>query len=192
MNTETLQFAVIAKGAVFAIEEKSTQEGPKVFYFGAGWDNPNGPVDLDIVATLKTNGVVVAQSDLIYFGNRNAPGVALSEDNTTGEGEGDDEDIVIDTSKVPAHVTSIEIGLAAYGQGVDLNNAPNAHFRVCDGNEESSPQMADVTVGAAAVGDTVLHAFTLNRTDAGWTLENVATFHAKGNGSNAIQGFASL
>lgn len=186
-----MNFEIIEKGITFNIEEKSSQEGPKTFYFGAGWDNPNGPVDLDIVATLKRGGQVKSQSDLIYFSNRSAPGVELSEDNQTGEGEGDDESIVINTAEIPADVDSIEVGLAAYA-GADLHGAPNAHFRVCDGAEESSPQIADVVVNGANPGDTVLHAFRLNRGDTGWTLENMGGFHACGAGGGAIQGFAGL
>ncbi len=187
-----MDLVIIEKGATFELDVVSKQEGPKTFYFGAGWDNPTGPVDLDIVCALLTNGKLASNDNFVYFGNRNAPGVALSEDNTTGEGEGDDEDIVINTELVPADVDKIVIGLAAYA-GADLHSAPNPHFRVCDGSQEDSPQIGDVVVGGdASPGDTVLVAFTLIRADGHWTLENNAEFHAKGQGSNAIRGFGGL
>ena len=183
---------IIEKGTTFELSVKSKQEGPQVFYFGAGWDNPNGPVDLDIVCALLSDGKLVSNSDFVYFGNRNAPGVALSEDNQTGEGDGDDEDIVIDTSKVDSKIDKIVIGLAAYA-GADLHSAPNPHFRVCDGDNEQSEQIGDVVVGGdATAGDTVLVAFTLMRTSSGWALENNAEFHKKGQGTGAIQGFGAL
>jgi len=183
---------IIEKGATFELTVKSKQEGPKVFYFGAGWDNPNGPVDLDIVCALLTDGKLASNSDFVYFGNRFAKGVTLSEDNTTGEGEGDDEDIVIDTSKVDDKIDKIVIGLAAYA-GADLHSAPNPHFRVCDGDNEQSEQIGDIVVGGdATTGDTVLVAFTLMRTSDGWGLENNAEFHKKGQGTGAIQGFGAL
>jgi len=187
-----MELQIIEKGEQFVLDIASKQEGPKTFYFGAGWDNPNGPVDLDIVCALLTGGKLAVQSNFVYFGNRNAPGVALSEDNTTGEGEGDDEDIVIRTGDILPEIDKIVIGLAAYA-GADLHTAPNPHFRVCDGAEEQSPQMGDVVVrGAANPGDTVLVAFTLIRGPSGWTLENNAEFHAKGAGQQAIQGFGQL
>lgn len=129
----------------------------------------------------------------MYFGNRTAPGVQLSEDNTTGEGEGDDENIVINTALVASEINSIVIGLAAYA-GADLHSAPNPHFRVCDGSEEVSPQIGDVVVGDDAVsGNTVLKAFTLTRgQDGNWSLENNAEFHSMGQGSAAIQAFGAL
>jgi len=183
---------IIEKGATFELTVASKQEGPKVFYFGAGWDNPNGPVDLDIVCALLTDGKLASNSDFVYFGNRFANGVSLSEDNQTGDGEGDDEDIVIDTSKLDPKVDKIVVGLAAYA-GADLHSAPNPHFRVCDGNNENSEQIGDVVVtGGATAGDTVLVAFTLMRTSSGWALENNAEFHKKGQGTGAIQGFGEL
>jgi len=129
---------------------------------------------------------------LVYFGARTAPGVLLSEDNTTGEGEGDDESIVINTAEIPADIDSIEVGLVAYGNGVDMKNAPNAHFRICDGDSESSPEVAEINFGEAESGQTALQACRLVRDGAKWVLENLAEFHSKGNGSDAIQGFAAL
>ncbi len=188
-----MDIQVIEKGATLNLDIASkNQEGDKKkFYFGAGWDNPNGPVDLDIVAVALNDGKLKNQANLIYFGNRNAPGIALSKDNTTGEGEGDDESIVIDTSKLEDDVSSIVIGLAAYS-GADLNSAPNPHFRACDGDKEESEQIADVKAGAGAVGDTVLEAFRLDKTSDGWNMTNIGNFHNKGAGQAAIKGFANL
>ena len=187
-----MELTVIEKGVTFELDVVSKQEGPKTYYFGAGWDNPNGPVDLDIVCALLKAGKLSSQSDFVYFGNRNASGVALSEDNQTGEGEGDDESIVINTAEVDSGVDKIVIGLAAYA-GADLHSAPNPHFRVCDGSTEDSEQVGDVVVGGdTKPGDTVLVAFTLVRGDSGWSLENNAEFYQKGQGSNAIRGFGGL
>lgn len=187
-----MELQIIEKGTTFELDIVSKQEGAKQYYFGAGWDNPNGPVDLDIVCAALTDGKLANQSDFVYFGNRNASGIALSEDNTTGEGEGDDESIVIDTGSVAGSVNSIVVGLAAYA-GADLHSAPNPHFRVCDGSEESSPQVADVVVGGdAQSGNTVLVAFTLTRGQSGWELKNNAEFHSMGQGGDAIKGFGGL
>lgn len=183
---------IIEKGTTFELSIKSKQEGAKVFYFGAGWDNPNGPVDLDIVCALLIDGKLTSNDNFVYYGNRTAPGVSLSEDNTTGEGEGDDEGIVIDTSKLDDDVDKIVLGLVAYA-GADLHSAPNTHFRVCDGDNENSEQIGDVVFGSDTTpGDTVLVAFTLMRTSSGFVLENNAELHQMGNGKSAIDGFGSL
>lgn len=186
-----MSLQIIPKGETFQLDVVSKQSGPKSYYFGAGWDNPNGPVDLDIVCAMLVGGKLTGNDNFVYFSNRTAPGVNLSEDNTTGEGEGDDENIVIHTSELPADVDKVVIGLAAYA-GADFGNAPNPHFRVCDGTEESSEQIGDVVVGNGASGDTVLVGFALKRNGEGWELENVGEFHQKGTGVNAIQGFGGL
>ena len=186
-----MDIQVLQKGQTFELEIASKQEGPKSFYFGAGWDNPNGPVDLDIVCLKLRNSKLAKNEDLIYFSNRSQKGVQLSDDNTTGDGDGDDENIVISTDALDSDVDSVIVGLAAYS-GADFSNAPNPHFRVCDGHEETSLQIADVEVGSGAPGDTVLVAFALRRTDSGWNLEDIGEFYQRGTGTDAIKGFASL
>ena len=101
---------IVEKGSSINLDIASkNQSSDKQFYFGAGWDNPNGPVDLDIVCVLLTNGKLKQQKNLIYFGNRTVPGVQLSEDNTKGEGEGDDESIVISTSKIDDSIIALKL-----------------------------------------------------------------------------------
>ena len=187
-----MDFEIIGKDAVFELDVVSKQTGLKTYYFGAGWDNPAGPVDLDIVCAALVNGKLTEQKNFVYFGNRFAPGISLSEDNTTGEGDGDDESIVIDTDKLAPAIDSIVIGLVAYA-GADLSSATNPHFRVCDGSEESSVQIADVDLkGSAKSGDTVLVAFTLIKGANGWEMKNNAEYHSKGSGKAAITGFGNL
>lgn len=185
MNIEILE-----KGNSLNLDIASKSKSGE-FYFGAGWDNPNGPVDLDIVCVLLSEGKLLNEQNLIYFGNLSADGVQLSEDNTTGEGEGDDESIVISTSKLDSSIDGIVIGLAAYA-GADFSSAPNPHFRACDGNNEDSEQVADVKAGNGASGDTVLVAFKLDKSGDGWILKNVGDFHNKGAGKGAIKGFSEL
>lgn len=188
-----MELKIVEKGASLNLDiaSKNPTESPKTFYFGAGWDNPNGPVDLDIVCVALKDGRLQSQEDLIYFSNRSRPGISLSEDNTTGEGDGDDESIVINTSELSDGIDGLVIGLAAYA-GADFSNAPNPHFRACDGATEQSEQIADVTAGAGNGGDTVLVAFRLSKEADGWTLTNVGEFFAKGIGRDAIKGFAEL
>lgn len=189
-----MELTVIKKDVPFKLSAISKQVADaQTFYFGAGWDNPNGPVDLDIVAVALENGKITKQSDLVYFSNKTgSTGIVLSEDNTTGEGDGDDEDIVINTSLIPANIDQIAVGLACYSR-TNFAEAPNVHFRVCDGDNEESEQIGDVAFdGSATSSDTVLVAFVLSRTADGWVLENKSELHALGNGTDAILGFGGL
>lgn len=185
-----MDFQIVEKGVTVDIKDKEGNKFSNI-YVGAGWDMVGKAVDLDLVAACLVNGKLTAQTRLVYFGDKTEPGVKLSEDNRTGEGDGDDESIVINLSEVESDVDSIAIGVAAYS-GADLAAAKNFHFRIVNGTKASDTQVFDVKTTDAQSGETVLHAANLKRGADGWTIENVSAFHAKGNGSNAISGFAGL
>ena len=61
-----MDLQIVSKGNSLNLDIASkSDESGKQFYFGAGWDNPNGPVDLDIVAVALKDGKLQEQSDLI-------------------------------------------------------------------------------------------------------------------------------
>jgi tellurium resistance protein TerD len=78
---------------------------------GAGWDvASNGQdFDLDIAAFLlnSNNKVANIPADVIFFNNMNGEGIRLEGDNRTGAGDGDDERIQIDLSKIRRDVEKI-------------------------------------------------------------------------------------
>lgn len=76
----------------------------------------SGPIDCDASAILLKNGKFVGRDDLVYFGNlRHKSGTVIHQgDNLTGAGDGDDEQIVIDLSKVPSEYDKIIIVVNIY------------------------------------------------------------------------------
>lgn len=82
---------------------------------GLGWDTratDGAEFDLDgTVFLLKADGKVRADTDMIFYNNlKSSDGsVAHSGDNRTGAGDGDDESITVDLSKVPADVDKISV-----------------------------------------------------------------------------------
>jgi tellurium resistance protein TerD len=87
---------------------------------GLGWDiraTDGAGFDLDgAVFLLNQSGKVRSDSDFIFYNNlKSADGsVVHSGDNRTGAGDGDDESISIDLSKVPADVDKIVIGVTIH------------------------------------------------------------------------------
>lgn len=84
------------------------------FTVGLGWDsntNSNGEsYDIDgSVFILGANGKLISDSHFVFYNNLKSPdgGVAHQGDNLTGAGDGDDEQIVIDTSKLGSEVAEI-------------------------------------------------------------------------------------
>lgn len=100
-----------------------TKENPglKNVVVGLGWDvngfDTGGDFDLDAAAFLLTEGGRVSdQKDFIFFGNLIHPsgGVQHLGDNLTGVGDGDDEQIKIDLSKIPANIIRIAFSVTIY------------------------------------------------------------------------------
>ena len=77
--------------------------------FGGG--TKKQPIDCDASALLLKNGKLVDKSDIVYFGNlRHKTDTVIHQgDNLTGEGDGDDEQIMINLAKVPQEYDKIVI-----------------------------------------------------------------------------------
>ena len=84
---------------------------------------------------MGANGKVRKDEDFIFYGNLDSPdgSVHHTGDNLTGEGEGDDEVLTIDFTKVPADVDKIAITVTIYEAQVRKQNfgqVSNAYVRV--------------------------------------------------------------
>ena len=115
---------------------------------GLGWDvnryDGGGDFDLDAAAfMLGAEGKVLSDSDFIFYGNlkHNSEAVEHMGDNLTGEGDGDDEQIMVDLSKVPANVEKIAFTVTIYEaeqRRQNFGQVSNSFIRIVDevNNEE--------------------------------------------------------
>ena len=118
--------------------------GLKNVVVGLGWDtnayDTGSDFDLDAAAfCLTDSGKVLSQNDFVFFGNLNHVSGAISHlgDNLTGAGDGDDEQIKIDLSKVPAEITKIAFTVTIYEADARRQNfgqVSNAFVRIFDEN----------------------------------------------------------
>ena len=118
--------------------------GLKNVVVGLGWDtnayDTGSDFDLDAAAfCLTDSGKVSSQNDFVFFGNLNHVSGAISHlgDNLTGAGDGDDEQIKIDLSKVPAEITKIAFTVTIYEADARRQNfgqVSNAFVRIFDEN----------------------------------------------------------
>lgn len=88
-------------------------ELPK-FTIGLGWDTNNSDTgtDFDLDASafiLGENGKILSDEYFVFYNNLQSPDESVQHtgDNLTGEGEGDDESINIDLSKIDSRATEI-------------------------------------------------------------------------------------
>ncbi|MEI3029174.1 MAG: TerD family protein [Ruminococcus sp.] len=109
---------------------------------GLGWDTNkyDGGADFDLDAAaflLGDNGKVPSDSDFIFYSNlqHSSGAVVHTGDNLTGEGDGDDEVIKVDLSKVPASISKIDFTVTIYdaeSRGQNFGQVSNAYIRVVD------------------------------------------------------------
>lgn len=113
---------------------------------GLGWDvnqfDTGGDFDLDASAfLLGASGKTTATEDFVFYGNLEHPSKSVKHmgDNRTGAGEGDDEQITVDLSLVPANITRIAFTATIYDADVRRQNfgqVANAFIRIVDANND--------------------------------------------------------
>ncbi len=121
---------------------------------GLGWDVKqfDGGADFDLDASafiLGANGKVRSDADFIFYNNLESTDHSVKHmgDNLTGEGEGDDEVIVIDFTKIPADVQKIAITVTIYdaqARGQNFGQVSNAYVRVARMSNENDMNGSEV------------------------------------------------
>jgi len=87
---------------------------------GAGWDvraTSGDDYDVDLSAfVLKTGDKVVSSEHFVYFNRLESPEGAVKHtgDNLTGAGDGDDEQILVDLSKLPANAEKVVFAVCIF------------------------------------------------------------------------------
>ncbi len=125
----------LAKGQRVSLDKTMTMA-----LVGLGWDvnQYDGGADFDLDAcafVLGANGKVRCDEDFIFYNNLESKDGAIRHtgDNLTGEGDGDDEVLVIDFTKIPADVQKIAITVTiheAQARRQNFGQVSNAYVRV--------------------------------------------------------------
>ena len=136
----------LQKGQKVSLSKESA--GLSTVLIGLGWDEAKRrgglfglkpkPIDCDASAFLLKNGKLADKTDIVYFGNLHHKSGTVQHlgDNLTGEGDGDDEQIVVDLSKIPAEYDRIVIVVNIYHavqRKQHFGMIENAFIRLVDG-----------------------------------------------------------
>ncbi len=129
--------------------------GLKKVVVGLGWDvnafDTGGDFDLDAAAfLLGDSGKVADSDDFVFYRNltHSSGSVVHQGDNLTGIGDGDDEQIKVDLSKVPDSVTKIAFTVTIYEaeqRRQNFGQVNNAFIRIY--NEETGEEMLRYDLG---------------------------------------------
>ena len=148
--------------------------------FGGGAATTHQAIDCDASAIMLKNGKFVDRTDLVYFGNLKHKSGTVNHmgDNLTGEGEGDDEQIVLDLSRVPAEYDKIVIVVNIY-QAVQRKQhfgmIENAFIRLVDAR--NNKEMCKYNLTENYSGMTAMIFGEIYRHNGEWK------FNAMGNGT---------
>lgn len=124
------------------IDLTKSNPGLKKAIIGLGWDTNkySGGYDFDLDASaflVGVDGKVKNENDFIFYNNLQGGNgsVIHTGDNRTGEGEGDDEQVIIEFDKVPSHVDKIAITVTihdALQRAQNFGQVSNAFVRLVD------------------------------------------------------------
>ena len=154
---------------------------------GLGWDvrtTTGTDFDLDASAILvDANGKVVSDAHFVFFNNLKSPEGSVEHlgDNLTGEGEGDDESVIVNLNQVPAHCDKIVFPVSIHeadNRGQTFGQVSNAFIRVV--NQADGQELARYDLSEDASTETAMIFGELYRYQGEWKFRAVGQGYASG------------
>ncbi|MDF9714887.1 TerD family protein [Nocardioides sp. ChNu-153] len=181
----------LSKGGNVSLSKEAP--GLTAIDIGLGWDvNTFSGADFDLDASailVGSNGKVVSDQHFIFFNNLASPDGSVNHagDNTTGQGEGDDEVIKANLASVPAEIERIVVAVSIYdaeGRSQNFGAVRNAFIRVVNQANGSEIARYDLTEDASV--ETAMVFGEVYRNGAEWKFKAVGQGYASG-----LRGIAS-
>ena len=171
---------------------KLSKEAPglKTLYVGLGWDvkdqianNSQGDFDLDLMIFGTVNGKVRTDRDLCFYGQKELKGVLLSDDNKTGDGDGDDEYCAVTFSDVDSDLNELWIVADIHKEPSNPNNyvfgmVQNASLLMKDADKNEVVASFDLEMDADE-GTSLLFARLVKRNDE-WIVDPIGDTYNEG------------
>ena len=120
--------------------------GLKNIKLGLGWDinsfDSGYDYDLDVsIFMVGESGKVERDEDFIFYNNLKHTSGAVEHlgDNRTGEGDGDDEEILVDLKLMPKHIQKIAVAVTIYEakeRRQNFGQVSNSYIRVINSENE--------------------------------------------------------
>lgn len=187
--------------------------GAQYFVVGLGWTPAGvGNADFDLDASAILLGAdgkpVGGEAGFIFFNQLVSPtvaGVRSMGDNLTGDGAGDDEQIVIDLAKLDARVEKIDVVVTIFKAAERHQNfgqVKDAYIRIGTGTQGSdgNPVMADGKVALTPIkqfdlsedfsAHTAVHMGSLYKKDGEWRFQAVGLGLGKAEIGNVFEQYA--
>ena len=156
---------------------------------GLGWDaraTDGAAFDLDASAFLvKLDGKVRSDSDFCFYNNKVAGDGSVEHqgDNLTGAGEGDDEVVKVELSKIPSDLDKVVFSVTindAEARRQSFGQVSHAYIRIV--NEEGGAEIARYDLSEDASTETAMIFGEIYRVGADWKFKAVGQGFAGGLG----------
>ncbi|GAA1161215.1 tellurium resistance protein TerD [Kitasatospora gansuensis] len=153
---------------------------------GLGWDarsTTGAAFDLDASALLCSGGRVPDDNHFVFYNNLRSPegSVEHQGDNLTGDGDGDDETVVVNLELVPATIDKVVFAVSIYDAETRLQNfgqVSNAYIRVV--NLADGQEIARYDLSEDASTETAMIFGELYRYQGEWKFRAVGQGYASG------------
>ncbi|WP_405614741.1 TerD family protein [Streptomyces sp. NBC_01511] len=126
--------------------------------------------DLDLIAIAVQGSDPVRLAGLDSLDPLGNGSLVHSGDNQTGKGDGDDETVTVEFSRVSSNITSIVFIAAAYKKRSSFQSARNISFKVYDATGGTIQQVADIWPSLLSNDNGCLVAKAV-REGTGWKLQ---------------------
>lgn len=150
---------------------------------GLGWDinryDGNADFDLDASAFLTgANGKCTCSGDFVFYNNLEHPSGAVKHmgDNRTGDGEGDDEQIFVDLSKIPANIEGIAVTVTIFDaekRRQNFGQVSNAYCRMV--NDDTGEEIIRYDLGEDFSIETAMVVGELYRHNDEWKFNAIGS-----------------
>lgn len=170
------------------VDLTKTNPGLTNVVVGLGWDTNkyDGGKDFDLdssVFLLGDNGKVASESDFIFYNNTNGGNgsVVHTGDNRTGDGDGDDEQVEIDLTKVPSNIQRITFTITihdAEARGQNFGQVSNSFVRIF--NPASNQELIRFDLGEDFSIETALVVGELYRHGGEWKFSAIGSGYQGG------------
>lgn len=171
----------LSKGQKVDLTKKNP--GLKKIMVGLGWDvnafDSGFDFDLDAAAfMLDASGKCPSDKEFVFYGNlvHSSESVKHMGDNLTGEGDGDDEQILVDLTKVPANIERIAFTVTIYeaeARHQNFGQVSNSYIRLVD--ETTGTEMIHYDLGEDFSIETAIVVGELYRNNGEWKFNAIGS-----------------
>lgn len=171
----------LSKGS--RIDLSKTSPNLRKGIIGLGWDTNkySGGYEFDLDASaflVSSDGRVREERDFVFYNNlSNSNGsVKHTGDNRTGEGEGDDEQIIIDFENIPPHIDKIAITVTIFDapqRAQNFGQVSNAFVRLV--NAETNEEILIYNLGEDFSVETAVVFCEIYRYNGAWKFNAVGS-----------------